>query len=183
MRKSHLARPSLSCLLCLTLLLAGCTINVGGCGMNAKHQKTVRLSDAMPPGSTFVAETHNGSITAKGDDVADCNLVATITARARTEEEAIELAEQVEVSLEHDGDRLVVKIKKPANLVNKSVGVSLDATIPNRADLELVTHNGSVSLKDINGRIDAQTHNGKVTTNRVSGSVKLVTHNGSIRIR
>lgn len=180
MRNCYIPRASLSCLLCVVLLLAGCTINVGGCAMNAKHQRTIPLSAPMSPGSTFVAETHNGSITTNGADVADCNLIATITARARTEEEAIELAEKVEVSLESVGDRLVVKIEKPTNLVNKSVGVSLDATIPNRANLELVTHNGSVRITEITGRINAKTHNGKVTTTKVSGYVKLVTHNGSI---
>jgi len=148
--------------------------------MNAKHQKTVPLSAPMSPGSTFVAETHNGSITANGADVTDCRLTATITARAITEEEAIELAEKVNISLESFGDRLVVKIDKPTNLINKSVSVSLDATIPNRADLQLVTHNGSVSITEISGLIDAKTHNGKVTTTRVSDSFKLVTHNGSI---
>ncbi|UCF17379.1 MAG: DUF4097 family beta strand repeat protein, partial [Phycisphaerales bacterium] len=115
-----------------------------------------------------------------GADVTDCSLVAAITARARTEEEAIELAEKVEVSLEPFGDKMTVKIRKPTNLVNKSVGVSLDVTIPNRTDLELVTHNGSVKVADITGRVNAKTHNGKVTTDRVSGAVVLETHNGSI---
>ena len=180
MRNGQFPRASLSCLLCVALFLAGCSINISGCALNAKHQKTVRLSAPMSPGSTFAAETHNGSITANGADVTDCNLVATITARARTEEEAIELAEKVKVSLESVGGRLVVSIEKPINLINKSVSVSLDATIPNRADLELVTHNGSVSITEITGRINAKTHNGKVETTRVSDSVKLVTHNGSI---
>ena len=163
-------------LLCMTLLAAGCS-------MRAKYQRTVQLSAPMSAGSTFSAQTHNGSITTNGADVADCNVVATITARAATEEEAQELAEQVEISLEPSGDTLTAKIKKPIRLVNKSVAVSLHVVVPGQTNLELVTHNGAVSIADITGDVRATTHNGKVTTERVSGSTVLETHNGSITVR
>lgn len=176
MRNGHFTRASIGLLLCMALLLAGCN-------MRAKYQRTVRLSAPLSPGSTFTAQTHNGSITTNGADVADCNMVATITARAATEEEARELAEQVEVSLEPSGDTLTAKIKKPIRLVNKSVSVSLDITVPGRTNLELETHNGAVVIADITGDVRATTHNGKVTTERVIGSTVLETHNGSISCR
>lgn len=176
----HFRRVSLGCFLCLAMFLAGCTINLGGWAMRAKYERTVRLSAPLSPGSTFAAETHNGSITTNGADVADCDLTATIVARAATEEEARELAEKVEVSLEPSGNRLTVKIKKPTHLVNKSVSVSLDATVPDRTDLELRTHNGAVRVADITGHVNATTHNGKVATERVSGAVVLETHNGAV---
>lgn len=177
MRIGHLIRFSLAALVCLTTFVAGCGIN-----MRAKFQRTVRLSAPVSPGSTFTAQTHNGSITANGADVTDCNIVATITARAATEEEARELAEQVEISLEPSGDTLTAKIKKPTSLFNKSVGVSLDVTVPHRTNLDLETHNGAVEIADITGDVRALTHNGKVTTVRVAGSTVLETHNGSISV-
>ncbi len=180
MTNDHFPKVSLSCLLCVAVFLAGCAVIIGGCDLQARHQRTVTLSAPMSPGSTLVAVTHNGSITANGADVVDCNVVATITARAMSEQEAIELAEQVEVNLEPVADGLVVKIEKPTPLINKSVGVSLDATVPNRTDLELVTHNGAVKIAAITGRVDAKTHNGKVTTKDVSGPLELETHNGAI---
>jgi DUF4097 and DUF4098 domain-containing protein YvlB len=154
-----------------------------GCNMGAKYQRTVRLSAPLSEGSTFAAETHNGSITTGGADVTDCSLVATITARAATEEQAMELAEEVEITLEPSGDKLAVKIKKPTFLVNKSVGVGLDVTVPNHTNLELGTHNGAVAIADITGRVRATSHNGKVTTEKLSGGVELETHNGSITCR
>ena len=156
---------------------------LGGCGMQAEYERIVELSAPMSSGSTFVAQTHNGSITTSGADVTNCALVATITARAGTEEEAQELAEEVEISLEPSGDTLTARIKKPTRLINKSVGVSLDITVPAQTSLELVTHNGAVKIADITGDVHATTHNGKVTTERVSGSTVLETHNGSIIIR
>jgi hypothetical protein len=176
MRNSEFTRVLLGCLLCAVVFFAGCN-------MGAKYQRTVRLSAPLSPGSTFAAETHNGSITTGGADVTDCSLVATITARAATEEQAMELADEVEVTLEPSGDTLAVKIRKPTLLVNKSVGVSLDVTVPNQTNLELGTHNGAVTIADITGRVRATSHNGKVTTERISGAMELETHNGSITCR
>ena len=176
MRNSHFTRISIGCLLCAAMFFAGCN-------MRAKYQRTVRLSAPLSPGSTFEAETHNGSITTGGANVTDCSIVATITARAATEEEAMELAEEVEISLEQSSNAVAVKIKKPTLLLNKSVGVSLDVTVPNQTNLELATRNGAVTIADITGRVRATSHNGKVTTERVSGGTELETHNGSITCR
>lgn len=175
MRNSHFTRISLGLLLSLTLFFAGC-----GMTMRAKYQRTVPLSAPMSPGSTLVAETHNGSIKTTGADISACDVIATITARAGTEEQAMELAEKVEITLEPSGDILMVKIERPTPLINKSVGIALDITVPNETNLELETHNGPVRIMDVSGHVDATTHNGKVATERCSGSAVLVTHNGSI---
>jgi DUF4097 and DUF4098 domain-containing protein YvlB len=180
MKKYHFAKVSLSCLICMVILSAGCCINIGSCSMQAKYERTMQLSAPLSPGSTFEAQTHNGSITINGADVADCNLTATIVTRAATDEEARELSDQVNVTLVPSGNRLTVKIDKPTNLINKSVSVSLDVQVPNQTDLDLLTHNGSVEISDITGRLDATTHNGKVTCERTSGTATLETHNGSV---
>lgn len=173
-------RVSLSCLLCLLVLLTGCCVYVGSCDMQAKYEKIVHLTMPLSPSSGFETQTHNGSVTVKGADVADCNVIATIVARARTEDDAFELAEQTEVKFERMGDNLVLRIKRPQNLRNRSVSVSLDCVIPNRVDLKLGSHNGAVKINDITGQIDATTHNGRVTVENMTGDIKLLTHNGGI---
>jgi Toastrack DUF4097 len=179
MRNGHIAGFSLGCLLCVLMLAAGCYVNLG-CAMRARYERTVQLSASLPPGSTFAAETHNGSITMRGADVAACSLAATIVAQAATEEEAQELAEETQVTLEPSGDKLVAKIDKPTLRMNQSVSVSLDVEVPNKTDLDLLTHNGAVEITHITGLINATTHNGKVTTEAVSGASVLKTHNGSV---
>jgi hypothetical protein len=179
MKNHHFVKVSLGCLLCLVMFSAGC-INIGSCAMQAKYQRTVQLSAPLSPGSTFEAQTHNGSITINGTEVAECSLTATIVTRAATDEEALELSDQVNVTLVPSGNRLTVKIDKPTNLINKSVSVGLDVQLPNQTDLELVTHNGAVEISDITGRLEATTHNGKVTSEKVSGTTAFETHNGSV---
>jgi hypothetical protein len=148
--------------------------------MQAKYERTMQLSAPLSPGSTFEAQTHNGSITINGAEVTECSLTATIVTRAATDEEALELSNQVNVTLVPSGNRLTAKIDKPTNLINKSVSVSLDVQLPNQTDLELVTHNGAVEISDVTGKLEATTHNGKVTCERISGTTTFETHNGSV---
>ena len=183
MEKALLKKLSLVSLLCLLAVAAGSCINIGGFGMQAKYERTVQLSSPLSPGSSFEAQTHNGSIEIAGADIADCNLTATITARAKTEEDAQKLADRTTVRLESFGSGLIVKIDKPTFMTNQSVGVSLDVQVPNECGLELTTHNGSVVIRNITGRLNGTTHNGKITVEHVSGIAELLTHNGSVVCR
>ena len=178
MKNGLLKKVSLGSLLCLLIVAAGCSIN-----MRAEYQRTVQLSALLSPGSSFAARTHNGSITITGADVTDCNLTATIIARATTEEDAKKLAERTTIKLEPFGDKLTAKIDKPTFLMNQSVSVSLDVQVPNKTDLELTTHNGSIRITNITGRLNGTTHNGKVTAEQISGTAELRTHNGSVICR
>ncbi len=182
-RNGNVKRVSLGCLLCLFAFLTGCCIYVGSCDMQAKYEKIVHLTMPLSPGSSFETQTHNGSITIHGADVADCNVTATIVARAGTDEDAMELAEQTEVKFERMGDNLILKIKRPEPLINRSVSVSLDCIVPDHVDLKLGSHNGAVKITNITGQIDATTHNGRVTADQVTGDVKLQTHNGGVECR
>ncbi|MFB0524998.1 MAG: DUF4097 domain-containing protein [Phycisphaerae bacterium] len=180
MRTRLLTKVSLGCLLCLlTAVTDGC-VNIGSWALRAKHERTVQLSSPLQPGSTFAAQTHNGSITIEGAEVTDCNLVATIIARAVTEEDAKKLAEEIKIKLEPSANKLTVKIEKPTLMRNRSVSVNLDVTVPSQTNLELSTHNGAVKIANIIGQVSGTTHNGGVTATQTSGTAKLRTHNGSI---
>lgn len=179
MKQNYLPKTTLGSLLCLLIATAGCCINIG-CEPQAKYKRTEQLSAPLAPGSTFAAQTHNGSITINGAEVADCNLTATIIARAATEEDAKKLAEEVKIKLEPFGDKLTARIEKPSFMRNRSVSVSFNVTVPNQTNLQLTTHNGALKIKNLTGQLNGKTHNGKVTAEKISGTAKLKTHNGRI---
>ena len=174
MRKNYRTILVVGCCLCPLLIPGGCDISL------AKYTRAVQLSAPLSAGSTFAAQTHNGSITIIGADVTDCNLTAMITARAATEEGAKKLAEKTKITLEPLGNKLTAKIEKPTLGMNQSVAVSLDVQAPTQTNLELITHNGAVEITNITGTVDGTTHNGKITATQVSGTAKLRTHNGTI---
>jgi hypothetical protein len=174
MKKNYWITLIVGVVICSLLCVTGCEIP------SAKYEMTVQMSAPLSTGSSFAAQTHNGSITIEGKDEAGCDLTATITGRASTEEKAKELAEKTKVSLKTDGDKLTVEIKKPTLIPNQSVSVSLDAKVPKETNLYLTTHNGAVTIADIKGRVDATTHNGRIKTSNISDHTKLKTHNGAV---
>ena len=175
MKKDYWVTLAVGLCLCWLLTTGGCVI------ATAKYERTVQLSARLQEGSLFVAQTHNGSITVNGADAGECNLTATITVRAITEEEAQKLAEETKVSLDPSGNKLTAKIEKPKRRSNQSISVSLNVTVPNRTDLQLMTHNGAVEITNITGQTSGTTHNGRVSAMQVSGATNLQTHNGSVR--
>ena len=179
MKKGNFSKTSISFLLCLLIAAVGCFC-AGGCIPTEKYERIVQLSAPLPAGSLFEAQTHNGSITITGADVADCNLTATIIARADTEEKAQKLAGEVKVRLIPSGNKLTAKIEKPVLVPGKYVSVSLDVIVPNQTNADLTTHNGALKIKNLTGQLNGTTHNGKVTAEKVSGTAELKTHNGKI---
>ena len=66
MKKVYFTKVSLVCVLCLlTAMTDGC-VHMGSWALRAKYERTVQLSAPLQPGSTFAAQTHNGSITIEG---------------------------------------------------------------------------------------------------------------------
>ena len=179
MKKGNFSKTSISFLLCLLIAAAGC-FYTEGCIPTEKYERIVQLSAPLSPGGSFEARTHNGYINITGADVTECALTATVIARAMTEEDAKKLAEEIKIKLEPFGNKLTVKIEKPTFMMNQSVCVNLDVTVPNHTDTELTTHNGAIRIANITGEVNGTTHNGKVRTEKVSGTAKLRTHNGKI---
>ena len=121
MRSSYFIKVAVGCFLCLLVVIAGCCIQIG-CGIPlAKYEKTVRLTEPLIAGSVLAVETRNGSITVAGGDVTDCNVTATIIARAGSKADAERLAEQTKIRLEPFGNRLTAKIERPSTICNQSV--------------------------------------------------------------
>jgi hypothetical protein len=179
MKKNDSLKTSVGFLLCLLIAAVSC-FYAGGCIPKAQYKRIVNLSAPLPAGGLFEAQTYNGCINITGTDATECNLTATITTRAYTEENAQKLAEEVEITLVPSGNKLTAKIKKPEFTWCKSICVSLDVTVPNKTNADLATHNGTLTIKNLTGQLNGTTHNGNVTAEKISGTAKLKTHNGKI---
>jgi hypothetical protein len=174
MKKAYPIKISLVVLVSLSVLFAA------GCVPLFKYERVVQLSEPMTRAGVFEAETHNGSIIINGATSNVCDVTATITVRAGSEQEAKEIAEKTKVRLERAGGRLIARIEKPTLGGNKYVGVAYDVTISQQVNLDLITHNGSVDITNTTGKVTATTHNGRVITQNVTGDHRLTTHNGRI---
>jgi hypothetical protein len=152
----------------------------GGCIPTEKYERVVRLTEPLATGGLFEAQTHNGYITITGADVDECNLTATITARADTVENAQKLAEATVIKLVPSGSKLTAQIEKPELAPDECVCVDLDVAVPNQTSIDLNTHNGALKIENLTGQLNGTTHNGTISCKKVAGNIQLETHNGEV---
>lgn len=182
MKTYCLKRWALSSCVCSLLVIGSCGIQIGD-WPQAKYERTVQQQAPLAAGSTLVAETTAGSITVAGADVTDCNVVATISARAPTEEEAQQIAEQVKVELESVGQTLTVRAEKPHLKSNRSVSVSFKITVPKQTNAECTSSYGSIELANLDGSAKGKTSSGSINVTNIQGSAQLNTSYGSVTCR
>ncbi|MEJ2648956.1 MAG: DUF4097 family beta strand repeat-containing protein [Sedimentisphaerales bacterium] len=166
------------------ILFALCCVSPGCIGPSEKFIKIMHMP-LMPlsPGSSFETVTHNGSIDLLGSDVTDCNVIATITGYASTVEAAEDLVERTKLNFEQTENRLVLKINRPQNLINRSVSVSLDIILPEETNLDLQSHNGGIDIKSITGTTNAMSHNGGIYMENITGKTRATSHNGRVFVK
>ncbi len=179
--KNYKTILTLGCV-CLFSMVAGCDIQIGDWGQ-AKYDRTVQRQAPLPAGSTLVAQTSMGFVTITGADVTDCNVVAEICGRAPTEEEAQELAEKVEITLETVGNTMTVKADKPSTKHNRSISISYTITVPKQTRVECASSYGAIKVSDINASVRGNTSSGSVTAENIQGSTNLDTSYGSVKCR
>jgi len=180
MKKNYMIVLALG--LCLLLAISGCVIEIGN-WPRAKYEKTISLQAPLESGSTVVAKTSYGSITVVGANTADCNVVATISVQAPTEEEAAEIAEKVNIHLEPAGKTLTVRADKPHVKNNRSISISYQITVPVQTNIECASSYGSIELADTSGYVKAHTNYGSIDCDRINGQIQADTSYGSVDCR
>ncbi len=148
-------------------------------GHRAKFERTVELQHAMPAGGTLVVSTSSGSIETVGQETDQVQVVAKITARAATEEEAQKLAEQVEIGFQESGNKLEIKADRPM-LHRSRISISYNITAPRQMSLDCESASGSLKVRDLTGNVNARTASGSVEAAQIKGAARLHSASGSV---
>lgn len=178
-----------SCCLCLNIVLGlsalpfatipGCNVQMGG-GSQASHKRAVSHQAACEPGATLDIATQFGSITITGTDGNECRVTAAIVGHAPTEEEARELAEQVEIRMETSGDTLKIRADKPSVSDNRSIAVSYEITAPRRLNVLGASDYGNLRVTNLQGTVKGRTGSGSIKAEGIDGPLDLQTAYGTI---
>jgi len=118
----------------------------------------------------------NGGVAVKGWDQSQILLRAQVQTGAPNAGEAEQLARQVRI--ETGGNKIYAS--GPDNQKDYHWSVSYEVFVPRRSDLSLETHNGGISISEVNGRIDFNALNGGVVLRKCGGSVHGSTTNGGL---
>ncbi len=180
MKALHMKRQmALALSVAAVLATAGCDFQMGN-RSQARYERTITTQRPLAAGSTLDVETSSGAIAIRGAEVTDCDIVATVTAQAPTEEEAQELAEQVTIEAQPVGRTLKVRADKPRTGNNRSISVSYRIIVPRQTNIECVSSYGNLELVDIGGTVSGRTSSGSVSAENIRGSVNLNSSYGSV---
>lgn len=136
----------------------------------------IREQTLAPTGAIGIDGRQNGGIAVKGWDQNQVLVRARVQTGAPTAQEAADLARQVRIEV--SGSK--IHAEGPESRQNYHWNVSYEVFVPRRSDLSLETHNGGISISEVNGRIDFSALNGGVVLRRVGGAVKGSTTNGGL---
>lgn len=131
---------------------------------------------AMSGSPIAIDGRQNGGISVKGWDQNQVLVRARVQTGAPTAAEAADLARQIRI--ETTGAKIFAS--GPDNRKNYHWDVSYEVFVPRRADLSLETHNGGISISEVNGKIDFTALNGGVVLRKVGGAVRGSTTNGGL---
>jgi hypothetical protein len=183
MKYGYFTKKSLLiCLLGMLTISAGSCINIGEWWPRVEYKKTNKLDAPLAPGSILALENEVGSITIDGQDVVNCDVTATITVKAPTEEEAKELAEQIKIELEQDGNTLTVKTTKPRKKRRRPISIKFKITVPKQTTLQIGSDVGEIQVSNITENIKAQTDVGTISCKEISGDIDLKVDVGKVNV-
>ena len=138
----------------------------------------VRVSDAPTAGGPVrVDPGANGGVSIVGWEESRVEVHARITARARTEAEAEQLASEVGVSVDD-----VIGADGPSNERSRNWSVSFLVYVPAASDAELEVVNGPLSVTGVSGRMRLEAQNGPIRLRDVGGDVVARAQNGPLSV-
>ncbi len=136
--------------------------------------------------SHFTVEgVHNGTLAVHGWDRDEVLVRARVETDAGTDAESVRLAEEVETIM----DPARLRVRGPDSSWSfwpfgddRRWMVSVELYVPHKYDVDVSTHNGALTITDLEGDLRFGTHNGRVELDRVAGRLHGATHNGSLEV-
>ncbi|MBC7924872.1 MAG: DUF4097 family beta strand repeat protein [Bryobacteraceae bacterium] len=122
--------------------------------------------------------SQNGGVEVKGWDRSDTLVRAKVQTWAPTAAEAKALASQINVQ----AAGAAIRADAPRFGEERGWSVSYEVFVPHNTGLDLKTHNGGVSIRDVRGDIKFDAVNGGVHLARVAGNVTGQTKNGGLSV-
>lgn len=180
MARNTTSRATRALLLLAAATLAGCEVNLNSEGIVAHEVKTFQVG-----GPTEIQlETFDGAIEVHSWDRNEVEI--DIEKRAMEQS----LVDQMRVTAEQQGDRIVVKVSGPSRRefegiqvgVNFSPSARLRVAVPRQSQLTATSGDGSITVEDVRGKIALTTTDGTVRANRLAGEITVRSGDGAIRM-
>lgn len=167
-------------LLAAVSFLAACEVNLNTEGLSARETKTFKVA-GLPE---LVLDTFDGAIELHSWDRPEIE----IEVEKRAMEQA--LLDEIKVDAQQQGDKITVKVTGPRRdeFRGVTIGIHVSPTarlrvaVPRNANIQAMSHDGSIRAEAIAGKLVLTTTDGSITGTRLGGELQLRSGDGSIRL-
>jgi len=150
----------------------------------ARHCEVREEQLGAPAGPLTIVATPNGGISVEAWDQPGVLVRAVVIANAPTEQEARDLAGQVQLQL--GGDRLSAtgpeRQDRQDGRDRRWWSVSYRVSVPRTTALDLQTRNGGITIRGVHAAVRFVTTNGGVQLDGLGGAVQGRTQNGGVKV-
>ena len=162
------------------LALAGCEVNLNSEGIVSRETKRFTVTGTPD----VLVDTFDGSIEVHSWDRDEVE----VEIEKRAMEQA--LVDDMKVTAEQDGNRIVVKVTSPRRSdghgvqigIHFSPSARLRVALPRHSQLTASSEDGSLVVEDVTGKINLRTADGSIRASRLSGEILVRSGDGSIRL-
>ena len=127
-------------------------------------------------------KTGSGDVTVTGSDTGDVLIRAVVTARGSDAENAKQRAEGIDIIHEIEDETLLIKDSGAKMQVTGPYSVDYTVTVPRRFCVKLLTMNGEIAVRSIEGEISLTNYSGDIFCKECSQSVKVNTKSGDVTV-
>lgn len=146
-----------------------------------KSEKHCEVREITIPAGRDVIEINggqNGGVIVEAWDKNEILIRARVNAWARSEEDAYDLAQTINIET-----RNTIQTNRFRKDKYKNASVSYQIFVPSNSNLDVTTHNGGVAISDVSGDINFDVLNGGAKLVNLSGEVTGHTTNGGLQIQ
>jgi hypothetical protein len=152
----------------------------------ARVDRVVEKNFAVTGDGTLRVETHGGEIRVMPSNGSAVRIKAKQKINARTDAEADELLQKLELTFEQEGNdvRVFAKYEKqPSGFRFRSwPPVQVDFDVPPGFATDLNTSGGPITVGDLNGKANLRTSGGPIKVGKMGGLVEARTSGGGISL-
>jgi hypothetical protein len=152
---------------------------------SAMDAKTVQRSFEVKAGGLLILDTDLGSIEILSWDQPKVDVEVFREFRGWDEDKISDFLENfpIEFSQQNNTIEITGNLKRDWKTPWKNVSVSYAIRVPNKFNLDLRTSGGSISVDDLEGKVEAKTSGGSLTFGNINGPVLANTSGGSISLK
>ncbi|MBN1884518.1 MAG: DUF4097 family beta strand repeat protein [Candidatus Krumholzibacteriota bacterium] len=179
----------------LFLVAAAIVFVPTGAAASYRHEKTSDVAIPREGAMRLFVRTMLADVVITGSaDARDIKLRIVRKVTAEDEAKAKEIAEELEVRIDNDGEEIHIGAdipenrEKDVNVFNfvfrrrTRIDMTLELTVPADLDIEIETASGDVIAVGVDGRLQATTASGDIEIERTRGELELESASGDVTV-